>query len=219
MHRGGPTVVAFGAAVLIGTGCERAMESEVCPELTAGDLVVTEVRGRQSDVDDLPASGGQWIEIYNASGSALDLRGLHVWFRSLDGSSQPEILVRESVDVAAGGYVVLGGSEVVDDPPATFDYNWYPDFTSADSDNDSDQDAEDRDLLDTAVVDLEACGVRIDRVVYQDLPPSGTYSLGGDPDAARNDDEQAWCVDTTDDADPSTTGLPGTPGEANHPCS
>jgi hypothetical protein len=197
------------------------MEPALCPDLAAGDLVVTELRGKQpTPADGAPTdTGGQWIELYNASGATIDLRGLHVRPRLLDGSSQPVIIVRQSLPVEAGGYVVLGGSEAVDEPPATFDYNWYPDFSSADSSTDVDSAAEDRDLFDAAALDLEACEVRIDRIVYDDLPALGTYSLNGAPDADRNDMDAEWCNDLIDDADPSTVGLPGTPGSGNHPCS
>lgn len=194
------------------------MEAELCPEVAAGDLVITEVRGPQPR-GDAPDTGGQWIEIYNRSAATVDLLGMHVRLRTLDGANQPTIVVRESVPVVAGGYVVLGGSEEVDAPPSSFDYNWYPDFSSADSDGDLDELVEDRDLFGAAAIDLEACGVRIDRMVYEDLPAAGTYALGGEPDAERNDDAGAWCTDaTSDDTDPATVGLPGTPGSENPPC-
>ena len=68
------------------------------------------------------------------------------------------------------------------------------------------------------VLDVSACGVTIDRVVWNDLPADGTYSLGVmPPDAVGNDVMAAWCADTIDD-DPVAPGLPGTPGVSNHPC-
>ena len=74
-------------------------------------------------------------------------------------------------------------------------------------------------LPDSGDVRVEACGVLIDRVVWTDLPDSGTYALGlAPPDATGNDTAGNWCTDATDDTDPTTIGLPGTPGESNHPC-
>jgi hypothetical protein len=62
-----------------------------------------------------------------------------------------------------------------------------------------------------------SCGEIIDRVETAGgytLPDSGTFSLGGVPDAGRNDDLASWCPDRTQ------VGLsfPGTPGNPNIGC-
>lgn len=187
-----------------GVACTSAEEDEVCPPLGPGDLVVTEIRGSQA------GTFGQYLELYNATGGALELRGLHVRLRNVTGSSDDEIIVRRAVTAPAGGYVVLGAF-TAGNQPAHVDYAWQPDFL-----NDS---GDPKTLPDSGDVRVEACGVLIDRVVWTDLPDVGTYSLGlAPPDAAGNDTAGNWCTDATDDTDPTTTGLPGTPGESNHPC-
>jgi hypothetical protein len=66
-------------------------------------------------------------------------------------------------------------------------------------------------FLPAAAVDVEACGTRIDRAVYDVLPKAGTYSFGiSPPDADANDIPLNWCVI----ADP----LAGTPQQANPVC-
>ncbi len=190
------------------------MAPAICPDVAVGELVITELRGPQAGA--ALDTGGQWIELHNGSGADLDLLGLQLRPRTLGGDRQPRIIVRTSLVVAAGDYVVLGGVDDLEAPPATLDYNWYPDFTSDDRDSDSRLDAS--DLFDVGALDVEACGVRIDRIVYPDLPGSGTYAFGPAPDATGNDTTTAWCTDVTDDADATTVGLPGTPGAANRPC-
>jgi hypothetical protein len=187
-----------------GVACTTPEETEVCPSVGVGDLVVTELRGNQA------GTFGQYIELYNASAGALELRGLHVRLRNVTGSADDDIIVRRSLTVAPGDQIVLGGFPAAS-PPAHVDYGWQPDFL-----NDS---GDPKSLPDSGDIRLEACGVLIDRVVWTDLPDAGTYSLGlAPPDAAGNDAAGAWCTDATDDTDPVTTGLPGTPGASNHPC-
>ncbi|MEZ4365397.1 MAG: hypothetical protein R2939_03805 [Kofleriaceae bacterium] len=112
-------VVAALAAIgptLVGA-CERAADPDLAPELAPGDLVITEVRGAQAGADD----SGQFIELYNASGVEVDLRGLALRLLRLDGSSQVRVLVRGSVPVAAGGYATLE-PDLLEAQPAYVDY-------------------------------------------------------------------------------------------------
>ena len=55
----------------------REPAETVCPQLAAGDLVVSEVRGPQRPED----ASGAWVEIFNASGREVDLLGIKVRFR------------------------------------------------------------------------------------------------------------------------------------------
>ncbi len=194
-------VVAVSGLVVAG-GCAREPLAPICPELAPGELVITEVRGPQSGSD----TWGEWLELYNASGSDIDLRGLTVEIMKLDGTEQARILVREQLLVMADSYAVLGRQRRATRPPHV-SYAFLPDF--------------DRSLYSSAAVTAIACGERIDRIVYRSLPRTGSLALDGaaEPAADANDDESRWCVDNR--RDPSDTihlGVPGTPGEANPAC-
>lgn len=176
-----------GLALATVPACTREPLAD-CPTLTSGELVVTEVRSDDDEVN------GSWIELFNASGRPLDLAGLRVRFRKLDGSSEIAVLVRRALDVAAGDYVVLG--RYLDGMgPAHVDYGFRDDF--------------DTTWLSAAAIDVEACGAQVDRARYDALPTSGTFSLGVPPDAESNDLPTSWCVDPI---------VGGSPGAANPPC-
>lgn len=175
----------------------------ICPDVAAGELVITEVRGEQSGAD----TYGQWIEVYNASGSAIDLRGMHLEVTRLDGSGLKKVIVRaDALPVEAGAYTVLG--RFPNEIPAHGDYAFGFDLES--------------DLYGAAVVKILACGEEVDSLVYNDLPGEGSYSFDGnlDPDASANDTDSNWCTDAAEDPDapPTEIGIPGTPKEANRPC-
>lgn len=179
----------IGLTVALAVGCVRDPAPAECPDVAVGDLVLTEFRGKQDSM------APEWFELYNASAATVDLRGTRVRFRKKDGSSEVPIIVRRSVSVAAGGYVVLG--RVNDDArPEFIDYGFAADYSLS-------------ALLPAAAVDVEACGTRIDRAVYDVLPQTGTYSLGVAPDEAQNDVPASWCENTAPD---------GTPKQANPAC-
>lgn len=185
-------VIGISVAALA-AGCVRDPVAAECPQnVDVGDLVVTELRGPQSPEDAL----GTWVEIYNASGASVDLKGIKVRFRKKDGSSEVPIIVRRSVTVAPGAYAVLG--LVLDDAnlPTYMNYGFLGDFHVG--------------FLPAAAVDVEACGTRIDRAVYDVLPKTGTYSFGiSPPDADANDIPINWCVNDVSE---------GTPQQANPVC-
>jgi hypothetical protein len=180
-------VVSAGA----GAGCVRDPAEHVCPELAEGSLVVTELRGAQAAAE---PDQSQWIELFNASGAAVDLHGLVLRVRKVDGSSEDRIIVRTPVSVAADDYVVIG---VGFDQPAHVDY-------AAGGDTGT-------DLLENAALQIELCAAQADEARYVGLPSPGTYSLGtAPPTAADNDIAANWCnLDTPAE---------GTPGAANPPC-
>ncbi len=195
--------------LLLAGGCGREQADEICPPVGVGDLVVSEIRGSQADANS-NLDQGQWIELYNASGGEVDLHGLHLRFVRLDGSGEGRVIVRRSLVVAAGDRAVLSffGDDV---RPVHTDYGWFPDFLTSSGTAQS--------IHGSGVIDVVACDLRIDRVRTDGLPTAGTWALGVEPpDATTNDDPAAWCVDATDDADPTTIGLPGTPGASNPPC-
>lgn len=189
---GSPGVVVGTFAAAMAAGCTRDPAPAECPDVAVGDLVVTEFRGPQTPDDAL----GTWVELYNASSGSIDLEGVKIRFRKKDGSSEVPVIVRRSLPVAAGAYVVLG--LVPDDAsrPSNIDYGFASDFHVG--------------FLAAAAVDVEACGERIDRATYDVLPKTGTYSLGVTPPTADDNDVPAnWCTNATSE---------GTPKQANPTC-
>ena len=175
--------------------CERAPLEIDCPDVGLGGLVISEVRGDQEGDQD---SQGQWIEVYNASGVTIDLVGLRIVLKTLDGSSIEEFTVRRSVPVTAGGYATLGSFND-DQLPSHINYGYADEL--------------DRNMNTTGAIELVACGDEIDQVVYQALPELGTLALDGalSPDAAANDDQANFCVDSAGAGE-------GTPQKENPPC-
>lgn len=190
---------AIVSSLVVVTACAREPEDALCPEVDVGDLIVTEVRGPQMPDDPI---NGEWLELFNASGRSIDLRGIRVRFRRKDGSSEVAIIVRETVPVAAGEYVVLGLFLNDNTRPAHVNYGFAGDFTET--------------WLAAAAVDVESCGTRIDRAVYDALPRMGTYSFTGAmaPDTNANDDLRNWCTNGA----AAGTAFPGSPQQANPPC-
>jgi hypothetical protein len=195
--------------------CEREPLPDVCPNVDAGQLVISELRGEQTGDD----SFGHYLEIYNAAGKTVDLQGLHLRVRSnFDEDEVVALFVRESVELQAGGYAVIG-------PGLTGDENSWIDYAIGwdISGGDPDTATYPTDFLRYAVgfVELEACGERIDEMAFTQLPAQGTLACGDatqPPDADANDlDTQGcWCVDQLDADQPLPgLGLPGTPGRAN----
>jgi hypothetical protein len=181
-------------ALVVLVGCARDPVAAECPDVAVGDLVVTEIRGPQTGADTL----GVWIELYSVN--AVDLKGVKIRFRKKDGSSETDVIVRRSVPVGAGQYATLGIFADDDTRPSYVDYGMAADYHDS--------------FLPAAAVDVEACGVRIDRAVYDSLPKMGTYSLGGAPSADNNDLPASWCTN----AAMTGTDYPGTPQQANPAC-
>jgi len=179
-----PIVVALVA------GCETDPAEHVCPDLASGGLVITEVRGDQDPNDTL----GEWIELYNASGTEQDLIGLHIRLRKIDGSADDRVIVRRSVVVAADAYVVIGlGLDAA--RPAYVDYAAGNDASDA--------------MFPNGAIDVDGCADQADQLIYNNLPSTGTYSYGLVPPTADGNDVAAnWCTSTAPE---------GTPGAPNDP--
>jgi len=192
------------ASALTASACVRDPLPSTCPELAAGDLVVTEIRGKQA------GSYRQWIELYNATDAAIPVAGLRVTLTYLNNDGSETIksfFVRdEALELPAAGYLVLGSGD-----PADVDY--------IDYDYSADQPS---DLAPGATLELTACRALVDTLFFASLPEAGTLALDGaaSPSAAANDDTDAgWCVDDRISEGPQTQiGIRGTPGEANPPC-
>ena len=185
------------------SGCERGMLDQTCTQVASGQLVISEIRGSQAGVD----TYGQWIEIHNTAPSAIDVAGIELRLRQLDGTSQVSIVVRQQgVGIEANGYLVLGRFEP-GNLPDHVDYGYTADFES--------------DLYADGILDLYVCGELVDTVIYHNLPETGSLAFDGGLDltTSANDDENNWCNDATSVGDnPTEVGTPGTPGEQNLPC-
>lgn len=200
------TGVLAGCLVWV-VGCDEPALDEICPDISEGELVLTELRGNQNASN----RSGQWVEIFNASGRTLELVGLQVRVRKNDGSAPSGdfpglILIRESLIVEAGHRVVVGSGDPRD-PPASTDYPAAGDFEG--------------NMPDSGLVDLLACDAVIDLVNYDAIPDVGTLALDGaiEPDASSNDLPANFCVDDRLTQDPTAGNeAPGSPGEANPPC-
>jgi hypothetical protein len=192
-------VLRFAALfVPVLVACTSDPVSEICPPIGAGDLVVTELRGNQG------GTSGEWIEVVNVSSRSLDLYGLQLRIRGLDGDGLETAIVRRALVVPAGGRAVIGAFSD-DQRPSHVGYGWHPDLIGSGGAV--------QHLPDSGAIDLVTCDVVIDRVVWNDLPSAGTRSLGLDPpDANGNDNPAAWCVNT---AGPDGAG---SPGESNPAC-
>jgi hypothetical protein len=162
--------------------CGRDPLEDTCPDVAAGDLVVTEIRGNAE----------HWVELYNTRGLELDMSGITLRLSTLDGSKVDDIPLREPgtpllVDTHA--YFVAGQG-------ASVDFAWAGVY--------------DGDLHDAAVLEVRSCNVLVDRVIWRNLPDTGSWQLPVvPPTAVANDDESAFCGSP----DPA-----GTPGQENPLC-
>jgi hypothetical protein len=217
----------LGLAVALASGCDREAEPLVCTELPAGDLVISEVRGGPSVVD---VTDGEWIELYNASAGPVELEGIAITIKALDGNPTFRLLLRHPHTVAAGDYAVVGKFEDAQ-RPSHVDIGW----------------GNEPSILRAGVINLACAEDVIDQFAYgrPDLdpllpdpaehrdsnPPSqppeagrGTYALGVmPPDATANDDTANWCVDGTETLGPCSNNeclefYKGSPGEPNPAC-
>lgn len=183
-------------ALLALAGCARDPEQAVCPSIDTGDLVITEIGGPQTGNETLDP----FIELYNASGAAVDLLGLRIRFRRLTGDEVGSALVRREVMAAPGSYTVLGLALDSEDVEYV-DYGFAVDFHAS--------------WPTSAAIDVFSCDQPIDQVRYDSLPRTGTYSLGAMPPTEEANDLPAmWCTDTT----ANVNSFPGTPQRANTAC-
>ena len=166
---------------------------------SAGDLIITEIMQDPAAVSD---GNGEWFEIYNTTGSAINIQG---WVIKDNGSDSHTI--GSFISVPAGGYVVLGNNDNNStNGGVTVDYE-YTGYTLANSD-------------DEVVLYLPDGTTEIDRVNYDGGPgfpdPAGA-SMSLDPDhynSTGNDDGSHWCIAFSTFGD----GDKGTPGSVNDDC-
>ena len=171
-----------------------------CPAV--GDLVINEA---MVDPAVLADTSGEWIEIYNATGSDIDLEGMML----LDADSDSH-QIASSVVVPAGGYAVLVVSAAA---LPSYDYE-YSGYTLANT--------TDEIIIATYGTD-GTDGTVIDDVYYTTgWPRSSGNGMALDvalQDAVNNDLVGSWaaadCICTLDNSTTSITYDQGTPGGDN----
>ncbi|MEZ4361063.1 MAG: hypothetical protein R3B48_12840 [Kofleriaceae bacterium] len=184
------------AALACGAGaCARPPAERWCPPLAQGDLRVSELYAGDR------AQGWEgWVEVFNATAQDVELLGLAVRLRRLDGGAEQRLLVRREVVLAGGGYGALSLS--TDAGRAAFASYGLADVAPA-------------SLYPAGAVQLETCEVVVDRVRYAGLPSDGSLARGASSlGAAGGDDAGSWCEARA----ASAAEPPGTPGEENGPC-
>lgn len=178
--------------------CPDPFEGRTAAELEGGELLITEILQAPLQVD---GDFGEWVELHNTTGDAIDLKGL-----SLVDEGGDRVDVEASVVVPAGGYAVLASSA---DPARNggLDVDWAWGF--------------DYGLKNSGQAVILAHGtVELDRVEYDNgatFPDPEGASMSLDPsafDVDGNDLGANWCEGTSRYGD----GDRGTPGEANPPC-
>jgi predicted extracellular nuclease len=169
----------------------------VAPTLAAGpgDVVINEIMQNPSAVSD---SAGEWFELFNATGSDIDINGWTIEDNDFDSHV---IANGGPLIIPAGGFLVLGNNgNPATNGGVTVDYAYGSSWFLSNS-------ADEVVLLDDSLVE-------IDRVEYDggpDFPdPNGASMALIDP-ALDNNVGDNWCVATT----PYGFGDLGTPGAVN----
>ncbi len=175
----------LGGAVTepVGCGADRCGE-----DLSAGDLVVTELMANPTDCSD---ANGEWIEVHNATDGTVNLAGLVV----RDASGREGAVSHEAA-LAPGGYAVLGKGDAQSFCGPVLDGSYGGAVTL---NNGGDQ----VELL----VDGQAVAVS---VAWTDSEPGVSWALPVSAYDAPTDAD--WVLST--EAIPGTHEL-GTPGEAS----
>jgi len=168
-------------------------------DLVAGDLVISEVMQNPNAVSD---SNGEWFEVYNASGSEVELLDLYVYD---DGTNA--FTVSTSATLEAGGFFVFANdASTATNGGKDVDYE----YSTADM---ALGNGEDEIYLSNGSVVID--GVGWDNGATFPDPTGASMTLDPDLlDANANDDGSAWCQATTSFGD----GDLGTPGAANDDC-
>jgi predicted extracellular nuclease len=154
------------------------------PAFNPGDIIITEIMHNPSQV---PDNVGEWFEVYNTTGSTIDLNG---WTISDAASNMHTI--NNTVNVAAGNYVVLGiNADVSTNGGVMIQHEYSSNILLNNSSSGLD-----------AITLTDPAGNIIDVVDYSQAgfpDPSGA-SISLDPsafDATSNDNGANWCEATS----------------------
>jgi len=169
-------------------------DNDGCAHLLPGDLVVTEILADPSGSD----TGHEYIEIFNATESEIDLAGVSLYV----AGAREKSLALPTATVAAGAYFVLGDARD-DVVPSYVDYAYGSKLGALPNES--------------GRVGLRCRGTIIDEIAYAKTKSGHARELDGAaaPDAFRNDEAGAWCDAQT--PIPESEDF-GTPGEPNARC-
>lgn len=169
-------------------------------ELLAGTLVITEVVANVPGDDE----GLEWFEIYNTSSETVTLEGLVLVYEKVDGTGRKTHTVARGVEVASGGYVVVGSLlDELAEGSGHVDYGYAGELG---------------DFGNTAgyLAIESASGDIVDEIYYDAPSETGSRTFDGSqtPDSLANDNLDNWCDSQTELSD----GFAATPGAANDVC-
>jgi hypothetical protein len=187
------------ALVLVGCGRETIVEAAECEGLAPGDLVITEVHANPDGSD----GAGEYIELFNATGTVVALDGLTLVTSRADGAS-PKSHRLIGGSVRGDGYIVLGNAPAEAMP----EYVHYSYGVALGSLRNSD-----------AMLAVRCGDVLIDQMRYDRTSDGRALELDGRlaPDHELNDDAGHWCT-TPEGVAEVSEGNFGTPGASNSPC-
>lgn len=193
-----PSLLLGAAALLTLPACgdDAPPTAGACEAgLLPGDLVITEIMADPPGAD----AGREWFEIYNASPTELDLRGVLLVHSREDGTDAKLHLVPRSFVIPPDDYGVAGALLDEDDVLAVVPY---VDYGYGDGLG---------NMRNTAGRLAVACDdTIIDEALYAEPTQGASRGFTGDrlPDASGNDDPSLWC-DASSELDAESLGTPG----------
>lgn len=188
-------VIAYDAATNSADDVSNAAFSIVVP---APLIVINELMVDPNAVSD---TNGEWVELHNAGGAAVDING---WTIRDDGSDSHVIANGGPLTIAAGGYLVLGRNGKSNQNGRYSEDYVYSGFTLA---NTADE-----------VILLDGVGAEVDRVEYTGVSPwpsptGATMELISA--VSDNNVGSSWGVAVLRGGSFTGNGDLGTPGAAN----
>lgn len=199
VSRNAPLLGALASTVaLFACGPTDPTLEERCKTRLPGDLVISEFMNDPAGED----QGKEYIEIFNATGAEIDLKGISLTVGPPDGS-KPKEYVFTAASLPPGGYFVAGDSRAEPRPP--YENQSYGSALGS--------------LNNTSAKLQIRCGAKVlDELTYTDPPGKNGHSNELDgrltPDSAVNDAATNFCAaKTAIDAQSY-----GSPGAANGQC-
>ncbi|MBP9085522.1 MAG: lamin tail domain-containing protein [Kofleriaceae bacterium] len=184
--------------VALAAGCGPDAPADSCKGILPGDLVISEVfsdyaaPAGQSGAD----AGQEWFEIYNASGGAIDAKGLTLIHSRPDGSKAEQHVVTAGA-IGSNSYFVLGNVDP-DLAPAWVNYGYGTELG---------------EMFNTGGGKLTlTCGTTEVDVAQYDMVKSGrAREFDGSvlPEYQANDDLARWCEASGNEFSQGNFGSPG----------